>query len=116
MCIISPKLVEVGRHINIDLHTTTELESVRGEKGRFQVTLRRKPRYIDLEKCTACGECTQVCPVTLSNDFDQGLSPRKATFKLYPQAIPGGFMIDKRDRSPCTNACPTRSMLMPTWR
>jgi heterodisulfide reductase subunit A-like polyferredoxin len=108
MCIISPKLVEVGRHRNIELLTATEVESVAGEEGRFQVTLRKQPRYIDLAKCTACGECAQVCPVTLSNQFDQGLSPRKATFKLYPQAIPGGFMIDKRDRSPCTNACPNQ--------
>jgi heterodisulfide reductase subunit A-like polyferredoxin len=108
MCIISPKLVEVGRHRNINLLTATEVESVAGEQGNFQVTLRRKPRYIDLGKCTACGECSQVCPVTLSNQFDQGLSPRKAAYKLYPQAIPGGFVIDKRDRSPCTNACPNQ--------
>jgi heterodisulfide reductase subunit A-like polyferredoxin len=108
MCIISPKLVEVGRHININLLTATEVESIAGEKGRFQVSLRRQPRYIDLGKCTACGDCAQVCPVSLPSEFDEGLGVRKATYKRYPQAIPGGYMIDKRDRSPCTNACPNQ--------
>jgi len=108
MCILSPKLVEIGRHININLLTATEVESVKGERGNFQVTLRKKPRYIDLEKCTACGDCAEVCPVTLTNEFEQGLSSRKATYKPYAQAIPSGYMIDKRDRSPCTNACPNQ--------
>ncbi|MDY0040708.1 MAG: FAD-dependent oxidoreductase, partial [Desulforhabdus sp.] len=108
MCILSPKLVEIGRHININLLTATEVESVSGEAGNLQVTLRKKPRYIDLEKCTACGDCAEVCPVTLTNEFEQGLSGRKATYKSYAQAIPSGYMIDKRDRSPCTNACPNQ--------
>jgi heterodisulfide reductase subunit A-like polyferredoxin len=106
MCILSPKLVEIGRHININLLTTTEVEKVAGESGHFHVTLRKKPRYVDLEKCTACGDCVQVCPVTLKNDFEQGLSTRKATYKPYAQAIPSAYMIEKRDTSPCTNACP----------
>lgn len=108
MCILSPKLVEIGRHININLLTASEIEKVAGEQGNFQVTVRRKPRYIDLEKCTACGDCAEVCPVTLTNEFEQGLSIRKATYKPYAQAIPSGYMIDKRDRSPCTNACPNQ--------
>jgi heterodisulfide reductase subunit A-like polyferredoxin len=86
--------------------TLAELESLEGEAGHFTAAVRERARYIDPEKCTACGECTQVCPVTLINEFDHGLSERKATCKLYAQAIPGAFMIDKRDRSPCTNACP----------
>ena len=106
MCILSPKLVEAGRHLNINLLTGSEVESVAGEEGRFQVTVRKQARCIDLEKCTACGDCATVCPVTLSNEFEEGLSTRKAAYKPYAQAIPGGYAIDKRDRSPCTNACP----------
>jgi heterodisulfide reductase subunit A-like polyferredoxin len=108
MCILSPKLVEVGRHTNIQLLTGSEIESVEGEARNFQVKVRKKARYIDLDKCTACGDCASVCPVTLNNDFEQGLSTRKAAFKPYAQAIPGGYAIQKMDRSPCTNACPNQ--------
>jgi len=108
MCILSPKLVEVGRHINIELLTCSEIEGLSGDRGHFKVQVRRKPRYVDLDKCTACGDCASVCPVTLTNDFEQGLSSRKAAYKPYAQAIPSGYAIDKRDRSPCTNACPNQ--------
>src|SRR3989339_1543818 len=76
MCVISPKLVEAGRHLNIDLHTMAEVLEVSGEAGNFKVTLEQKPRYIDLDKCTACGECTKVCPVDVENRFDEGLRDR----------------------------------------
>jgi len=59
MCILSPKLVEAGRHLNIQLITHAELKEVRGEAGRFQVKLLKRPRYIDLEKCTGCGLCAE---------------------------------------------------------
>ena len=62
MCIISPKLVECGRHLNIDLMTNTEILDIQGEAGNFQVKLLEKPRYVDLAKCTACGECSKACP------------------------------------------------------
>jgi len=106
MCIISPKLVECGQHPNINLHTLAELESITGEEGNLQAKLRQLPRFIDLDRCTGCGDCAQVCPVTMPSEFDEGIGPRKATYKPYAQAIPGGYVIDKRDRSPCTNACP----------
>ena len=86
--------------------TLSEVEHVSGEAGRFQVTVRRQPRYIDLERCTGCGDCAEVCPVTMPSEFDEGIGVRRATFRPYAQAIPGGYMIDKRDRSPCTHGCP----------
>ena len=95
MCIISPKLVEVGRHLNINLITNTEVETLEGEAGNFHVKLVNHPRYIDVEKCTACGECSRVCPATAVNDFNQGLDNREATYMRYPQAIPRGFVIDR---------------------
>lgn len=106
MCIISPKLVEAGRHLNIDLHTQTKIESVAGEIGNFQVTVLTQPRYIDLQKCTACGECAAVCPVELPNPFDQNLRNRKAAYKLYPQGMPSAFAIEKTGKAPCRMACP----------
>jgi heterodisulfide reductase subunit A-like polyferredoxin len=106
MCIISPKLVEAGRHLNIDLLTLTDVQSISGEAGNFQVTLRQRPRFIDMEKCTACGECSKVCPIEVANDFDQGLGARKAAFKRYPQAMPSAYTIEKKGTAPCKAACP----------
>jgi len=106
MCIISPKLVEAGRHLNIDLFTMTDVEAVSGEAGHFTATLRQRPRFVDMEKCTACGECSKVCPIQVSSDFDQGLRARKAAFKRYPQAMPSAYTIEKKGTAPCKAACP----------
>ena len=106
MCIISPKLVEAGRHLNIDLYTMTDVESISGEAGHFTATLRQRPRFVDMQKCTACGECSKVCPVDVPNDFDQGLRTRKAAFKRYPQAMPSAYSIEKKGAAPCKVACP----------
>jgi heterodisulfide reductase subunit A-like polyferredoxin len=106
MCIISPKLVETGRHLNIDLMVDTEVIDIEGQPGNFTVTLRHKPRYIDVDKCVGCGDCEEVCPITLPNLFNQGLSQRRAAFKLYPQAVPNAYAIDKIGIAPCRNACP----------
>ena len=66
MCIISPKLVECGRHLNIDLLTNSDLLKVTGEAGNFVVSVKKNPRYIDADKCTGCAECTKNCPVSIA--------------------------------------------------
>jgi heterodisulfide reductase subunit A-like polyferredoxin len=106
MCIMSPKLVECGRHLNIEILTLSEVESVSGEAGNFRARLHQKARYIDPDKCTGCGDCAQACPVTLPNEFNQGLGTRAATYLAYPQSVPRVFAIDKMDRPPCNAACP----------
>jgi heterodisulfide reductase subunit A-like polyferredoxin len=107
MCIISPKLVDAGRHRNIDLLVDSEILSVRGDAGNFRVRLRTRPRYIDLEKCTGCGDCADVCPVIIPSHFNEGLVEQRAAYKLYPQAVPNAFAIEKRGISPCRDACPS---------
>ena len=107
MCIISPKLVETGRHLNIELMTDTEVAKVEGKAGDFTVTLRHKPRYIDVAKCTGCTECAQVCPVIIPNRFDGGIATQRAAYKLYPQAVPNAYAIEKKGIAPCRHACPS---------
>jgi heterodisulfide reductase subunit A-like polyferredoxin len=106
MCIISPKLVECGRHLNVEIHTLSEVADINGEPGNFTVTLEQEPRYIDPAKCTGCGACTEVCPVAVADTFNLGLNEGRAIYRLYPQAIPSTFAIKKFDRAPCTRACP----------
>jgi heterodisulfide reductase subunit A-like polyferredoxin len=106
MCILSPKLVECGRHLNIEIHTLSEVTGISGEPGNFKVSLTKQPRYIDPAKCTGCGDCTEVCPVLMSDEFNAGLAGWKAIYRLYPQAIPAAFAIKKLDRAPCTLTCP----------
>jgi heterodisulfide reductase subunit A-like polyferredoxin len=106
MCTISPKLVEVGRHRNIELLTNSEVLDLKGEAGNFTVRVQRNPRFIDPLKCTACGDCAKVCPVVLPDFFNEGLSERRAAHKLYPQATPNAFAIEKRGIAPCRDACP----------
>jgi len=106
MCTISPKLVETGRHPNIEVLTNTELIDLTGNAGNFLATLETKPRYVDMSKCVSCSDCSDVCPVIIPDPFNEGLSQRHAVFKLYPQAVPNAFAIEKRGIAPCRDACP----------
>ena len=106
MCILSPKVVECARHLNIDLMTWSELESVEGEAGDFSVRIRHKPRLVDAARCTGCTDCVAVCPIQVPNAFDESMGLRKAIYRPFPQATPNIMVIDKRGTSPCKAACP----------
>ena len=109
MCIMSPKLVETGRHLNIEIITGAQLKELRGEPGRFTAVVEQKPRFVDLSKCTACGDCAAACPVSLPDLFNGGLATRHAAFKLYPQATPNAYAVEKRGTAPCREACPNKA-------
>ncbi len=71
MCIVSPKLVEVGRHKNIELFTHSDVKNLDGEAGNFTATVVSHARYVDVESCTGCGLCELVCPVTHRSYFTE---------------------------------------------
>jgi heterodisulfide reductase subunit A-like polyferredoxin len=106
ICILSPKMMDVSRRENITLLTYSEVKEVKGEPGDFKVKILKKPRFVDPEKCTGCGECTEVCTVTTPREFDMGLGTRKAIYRPFPQAIPNIFVVDKRGTPQCRAACP----------
>jgi len=98
---MSPKLVECGRHINIRVISNSEVESVEGEPGNFRVTVTRRPRYIDEEKCTGCAECSKHCPVSVIDTYNEGMSRRSAIYIKYPQAVPKVFAVDREQCIGC---------------
>ncbi len=106
ICILAPKMIEVNRSKNIKLLTFSEVKEVRGEPGNFAVKVLKKPRSVDEEKCTGCGDCAEPCPVILPNEFEMALGTRKAIYRPFPQAIPKIFTIDKKGNPPCRAACP----------
>jgi len=93
-CILTPKMVEAKQHPNITLMTYSELESVSGYIGNFKVKVRQKAKYIDWDKCTGCDICVGKCPKKTQDEFNQGLTERKAVYKMFPQAIPNRVVID----------------------
>ena len=93
-CILTPKMVEVSRHPRIKLLTYHEVDSISGFVGNFKVRIRKKPRYVDETLCNLCNECEKVCPQVVPDEFNMGLSFRKAIYMPFPQAIPGTFTLD----------------------
>ena len=95
MCIESPKFVECSRHPNVEILTYSEVEAVEGAAGDFTVTVRRKPRYINEDKCTGCTVCVEYCPVQYPDMFNQQISENKAIHIYFAQAIPLKPYIDE---------------------
>lgn len=95
ICILAPKMIECFRHPNIRLLTCSEVKEVKGSAGNFKVKVLKNPRFVDAEKCTGCGACTEKCPVKVPSEFDMGMGMRKAIYMPFPQAVPRVAVIDR---------------------
>jgi heterodisulfide reductase subunit A-like polyferredoxin len=87
-------MLDVGRHPNIDLLAYSEVENVRGQAGDFKITVRKKARYVEENKCTGCGACSEKCPTVVSDAFNEGLGTRRAVYAYFAQGIPSTRTID----------------------
>ncbi len=110
-CISTPKMAATASHPNITLWTYSEVKSVEkkgngGGSSGFNVTIRRKPTYVDPSKCTGCGQCEKVCTVARPDQFNASLIARRAIYIPFSQAVPRKAVIEKSGTSPCSNFCP----------
>ncbi|MFZ5572496.1 MAG: FAD-dependent oxidoreductase [Thermodesulfobacteriota bacterium] len=105
-CIVSPKLVECARNLNIEILTHAELVGIEGEPGHFTAAVRQSPRYVRETICNDCGDCYSVCPVDIRDRFNRDLGTRKAIAKYSPQAVPNIAGILKLGHAPCKTGCP----------
>ncbi|MHA1745285.1 MAG: 4Fe-4S binding protein [Promethearchaeota archaeon] len=99
-CSISPLTNGVANHKYITVFTNSTISDVQGSMGNFEITITHRPRYVK-ENCTSCGDCASVCPVEVPSEWDSGMGIRKAIHKLYPQAIPSTYVINKKDCIGC---------------
>jgi heterodisulfide reductase subunit A2 len=95
-CILTPKMVDVGNHPNIDLMTYSEVVSVERAGEAFRVRVCKKPRYVDIDTCTGCGSCAEACRMKgrVVSRFDEGIAKRSAIYVPFPQAVPLKYTVD----------------------
>jgi len=94
-CMLEPKLDELLHDERIQVMTHAEVEEVLGYYGNFIVRVKRKARYVNLATCIGCGACYGICPVEAPNEFDEGLSTRKAIYVSHTGALPNVPVIDR---------------------
>jgi len=94
ICVLGPKMMDVGRHPRINLMTNSEVEEISGYVGNFRARVRKKARYVDETLCNSCERCAEVCPVVIPDEFQQGFASRKAAYIPFPQAVPSSYLID----------------------
>jgi heterodisulfide reductase subunit A len=95
ICILAPKMIECAGHENVNLLTYSEVLEIKGQAGDFRVKILKKPRYVDVDKCTGCGDCVEKCPRRVPSEFNVGLDKRKAIYLPFPQAVPRKMTIDE---------------------
>ncbi len=90
-------MADAGRHPNITLLTNSQVESVSGYVGNFTARILKKARFVHEDECTACGDCVEVCPVVVPDEFNVGLSSRRAIYQPFPQAVPSAYVLDQEN-------------------
>ncbi len=93
-CMFSPKLVEAAGHQDIEIMTSCRLVALDGDPGRFKAKVERAPRYVNMDKCIACGQCAEKCPKKVPDPFNGELGKRKAAYLTFPQAVPLKYALD----------------------
>jgi len=112
MCIMAPKLVSAGRHPDIEILTNSEVLGMTGRRATSPSGVRKRPRYVNMEKCTGCGSVRPEVPLEGPERVRHGLSKRKAIYALFPQAVPLKYAIDTAIASisrPANAACARRT-------
>ena len=112
-CILTPKMAEVARHPNIKIYTLSEVIDVEGCIGNYRVKILKHPRKVDPDLCRLCSFCERVCPVKVPNEFDRGLSIRKAIYIPFPQAVPSAYVVDSEHCTKCglcLKVCPVNAI------
>jgi heterodisulfide reductase subunit A len=118
-CILTPKMVEVGQHPNIQLMTYCEVKSLSGEPGNFKVKILQKARRVNIATCIGCGNCAEKCPAKAPSEFDNGTTMRTAIYIPFPQAVPNKYLIDadsctyvlKGKCGVCVKICPVKDCI-----
>lgn len=116
--ILAPRMEELAANEYVELLTYSEVSELSGYIGNFTATVNRKARSVDAAKCDSCGDCWEKCPVEVPDEFNRGLSQRKAIYRMFPEAIPSTPVIDRAncshfnggDCTICQDVCPRKAI------
>ena len=110
MCLLNPILNELVWNENIEVLTNTKVIEAERRAGTYNLILEKSPRYVDTERCIACGKCAEACEVEVPNDWNDNLSMRKAIYRPFGQSYPEAYVIDMDNCTKCSNCVKACSM------
>ncbi len=116
--ILAPRMEELAANEYVELLTYSEVSELAGYIGNFTATVNRKATSVDADKCDGCGDCFEKCPVEVADEFNRGLSQRKAIYRMFPEAVPNVPVIDRAscshfnggDCTICRDVCPKKAI------